>query len=55
MDHPYIDDAGVIGILDSDAVNELPRAFVVKKGGTVITEEEIIKYIQGTFYERNFS
>lgn len=33
MSHPDILDAGVIGVTAADGVTELPRAFVVPKGG----------------------
>jgi len=39
-------DAGVVGMPDIDA-GELPRAFVVKRPGSNITEEEIVNFVAG--------
>lgn len=43
-DHPLITDAGVIGI-PHPKYGEVPRAFVVRKSGATITEQEIEQYV----------
>ena len=47
LSHPEIKDAAVIGIPD-EAAGELPRAFIVKQPGALITKEEVIKFVSGT-------
>ena len=49
LTHSEIVDAGVIGVPDEDA-GELPRAFVVKREGSTITEDQIDTFISGIFY-----
>uniref|UniRef100_A0A0B7BDP1 AMP-dependent synthetase/ligase domain-containing protein n=1 Tax=Arion vulgaris TaxID=1028688 RepID=A0A0B7BDP1_9EUPU len=46
LGHPNIQDAAVLGVPD-DAAGELPKAFVVKKLGSTLSEEEIIKFVEG--------
>ncbi|CAG5134861.1 unnamed protein product, partial [Candidula unifasciata] len=45
LGHPNVQDAAVIGVPDQ-AAGELPKAFIVKKPGSSVTEEEIIKFIE---------
>ena len=42
--HPDVMDVGVIGIPD-DYAGELPRAYVVKKPGTSLTEEDLKNFV----------
>ena len=42
--HPAVLDVGVIGIPD-DYAGELPRAYVVNKPGTSLTEEELKNFV----------
>lgn len=49
INHPKIDDAGVVG-LPEIAVGERPLGFVVKKRGENITAEEIQKYVAGKVF-----
>jgi len=41
-------DAAVVGIPD-DIAGELPKAYVVKKTGSSVTEEEVASYLHGIF------
>lgn len=41
-------DAAVVGIPDEIA-GELPKAYVVKKPGSSVTEEEVANYLHGIF------
>lgn len=47
VDHPDVEDAGVIGIYDKDQATELPRAFIVSKKKDPQTAEEIQKWMAG--------
>lgn len=53
LSNPKIKDCAVIGVSDGKA-GELPKAFVVK-GDPSLTEQEVIKYVQGNFLVHNFS
>lgn len=46
LKHDAVADVGVVGMPDEDA-GELPRAYVVKKAGKEVTEEELIAYVAG--------
>ncbi|BFZ12021.1 hypothetical protein BsWGS_15060 [Bradybaena similaris] len=46
LGHPSIQDAAVIGVPD-EAAGELPKAFIVKKPGSNVSEAEIIQFIEG--------
>lgn len=46
LTHPDIKDAGVVGVADEDA-QELPLAFVVKVNNSVLTEQEVAKFVEG--------
>jgi len=38
----------VVGVPDNDA-GELPKAFVVKRGDSTLTEIEVINYVAGMY------
>ena len=44
--HESVADAGVVGIPD-EAAGELPRAYVVKRPGTRVTEKDIQDFVAG--------
>ena len=46
LSHPMVADAGVVGIPDA-ASGELPAAWVVKKSGANLTENELNEYVTG--------
>lgn len=50
LKHEGIQDVGVIGIPDK-LCGELPKAFVVKKPGINLTEEQVIKFLEGKLEE----
>lgn len=46
LQHSEVMDAAVIGIPDEMA-GELPKAFVVKRPGSLVTEDEIANFLNG--------
>lgn len=46
LQHPRIVDAAVIGVPTDDG-DELPRAYVVKRPGTELTEAEVYDWVAG--------
>lgn len=46
LTHPDVADSAVIGVPDEEA-GEFPKAFVVKKPGSTITESDLIKFVNG--------
>ncbi|XP_060592777.1 luciferin 4-monooxygenase-like [Ruditapes philippinarum] len=44
--HNSVADVGVVGLPDEEA-GELPRAYVVKKAGKEVTEEELVDFVNG--------
>jgi acyl-CoA synthetase (AMP-forming)/AMP-acid ligase II len=44
LHHPDITDAAVIGIKPSAEASELPRAYVVRRAGATLTEEDVRKF-----------
>ncbi|EFA06718.2 Luciferin 4-monooxygenase-like Protein [Tribolium castaneum] len=46
LSHPKVQDVGVVGLPDESS-GELPVAFVVKKPGAKLTEQEIINFVAG--------
>ena len=45
--HPGIADAAVVGVIDADSGEEIPKAFVVTQPGVVLSEEEIVDFVAG--------
>jgi acyl-CoA synthetase (AMP-forming)/AMP-acid ligase II len=45
LNNPHIADAAVIGVLDTESGEELPKAFVVRAPGSSITEDDIKAYM----------
>ena len=52
--HESVADAGVVGIPD-EAAGELPRAYVVKRPGTQVTEKDIQDFVAGMEVLLDFS
>lgn len=50
LQHECVESVGVVGVPD-EAAGELPRAYVLKKPGTDVTEEDILHYVSGKFDE----
>jgi acyl-coenzyme A synthetase/AMP-(fatty) acid ligase len=44
LHHPDITDAAVVGIQHSKEESELPRAYIVRRPGSNLTEEEVRKF-----------
>ena len=51
LSHPDISDSAVIGIPDERA-GEVPRAYVVRRVGSNVTEHAIKDFVQGKFNYR---
>jgi acyl-CoA synthetase (AMP-forming)/AMP-acid ligase II len=45
LTHPSIADVGVIGILDAESGEEIPKAFVVTLPGTDLTDADVMKFV----------
>ena len=46
LSHPEVSDAAVVGIPNEES-GEIPKAYVVKRPGSSITETELISFIDG--------
>ena len=46
--HPCVTEAVVVGVPDP-IVGELPKAFVVRTPGHVVTEQELVDFVEGTY------
>jgi acyl-CoA synthetase (AMP-forming)/AMP-acid ligase II len=46
LSHPQVQDAAVAPIPDETA-GELPRAYIIKRPGSTLTENEIAKFVAG--------
>jgi acyl-CoA synthetase (AMP-forming)/AMP-acid ligase II len=47
LTHPGIADAAVVGVIDADSGEEIPKAFVVTQPGAAVPEQEIIDFVAG--------
>lgn len=43
--HPAVADVAVIGAMEDDTQQEVPKAFVVRRSGVGLTEAEVIEYV----------
>ncbi len=48
LTHPDVADTAVIGLPDTEA-GELPKAYVIRKPGSHLVEEDITKYVAGGY------
>jgi acyl-CoA synthetase (AMP-forming)/AMP-acid ligase II len=45
LTHPAIADAAVVGAIDAESGEEVPKAFVVKQPGAELTEAEVMEFV----------
>ena len=45
LSHPGIADAAVIGVIDAESGEEVPKAFVVKQPGAELTDAEVMEFV----------
>jgi acyl-CoA synthetase (AMP-forming)/AMP-acid ligase II len=45
LSHPRIADAAVIGVIDTESGEEVPKAFVVKQPGAELTDAEVMEFV----------
>ncbi len=53
LSHPDIEDVAVMGVHDERA-GEVPRAFVVRKQGTQISQQDIMDFVKGIYDFRGY-
>ena len=49
LTHPDVSDSAVVGVPDEMA-GELPKAFVVKRQGSDVTEKDLERFVNGTLF-----
>ncbi len=53
LEHPHILDAAVIGI-PHDIWGQVPKAFVVKRKGSSLNEEEVANFLHGVKMKKRY-
>ncbi|WP_045821925.1 4-coumarate--CoA ligase family protein [Williamsia herbipolensis] len=47
LSHPEIADAAVVGVVDAESGEEIPKAFVVRQSGTEVTADAVMEFVAG--------
>lgn len=50
LSHPCIQDAAVVGVGAGEEVGEVPRAYVVTKPHTSLSERDVTKFVEGNTF-----
>ena len=45
LTHPQIADTAVVGVIDEESGEEIPKAFVVKQADAALTEDEVMEFV----------
>ena len=53
MKHAEVIDAAVVGISDNDSGEEIPKAFIVRRQGSTVTEKHIVVHIEGMIFYKH--
>ncbi|WP_033335670.1 AMP-binding enzyme, partial [Kitasatospora arboriphila] len=45
LTHDDVADVAVVGVIEADTGEEIPKAFVVKREGSELTEQQVIEFV----------